>query len=69
VPSSEDTFVNEWLLNSPPVLSEVIIWTRAFTSAAGGTDERLVKWCTEEQGVVWRKVYEQKGKVYEVDFI
>ena len=68
MPSSEDAFVRGWLLNSPPVISEVIIWTRAFTSATSGTDERLVNWRSEEQGG-WRKRYEQNGMVYESDFI
>jgi len=66
-PSSEDAFVRSWLLNSPPVLNETMIWTGALASAAGGTG-RLVKWRAEEQGIVWRKVYEQNGEVYEGDF-
>jgi hypothetical protein len=68
VPSNEDTFVREWLLNSPPVLGEVIIWTRALTSATGGTDERLVNWHPDGQGG-WRKQYEQRERIYGSDFI
>ncbi len=68
VPSSEDAFVREWLLSSPPVLDEVIIWTKALTSATSGTDEHLVSWRPQVQGIGWWKAYEQNGKVEESSF-
>ena len=69
-PSIEDTLVREWLISSPPVLREVIVWTKALTSATSGTSERLAKWRPEVQGlgVGWHLAYEQNGKVYESDF-
>lgn len=67
--SSEDVFVHGWLLSSPPVLSEVIIWTKMLSSAASGTGERLVKWRPKVRGIGWWKAYEQNGNVDEGDFI
>ena len=63
-PSSEDTFVRTWLLNSPPLLGEVVIWTKAFRIG-----ERLVKWHSKAQGVGWRKEYEQNSQISISEFI
>ena len=69
MPSIEDNFIREWLLGSPPVLGEVVLWTNALTSATGGTAERLAVWRPEVQGIGWQKAYELNGKVHESDFI
>ena len=66
MPSGEDGVVSGWLITSPPVLAEVIIWTKAFTSA---TDERLVIWRPDELGIRWWKAYEQNGGIHESNFI
>jgi hypothetical protein len=64
VPSGEDAVILQWLISSPPVLGEVIIRTKASAS-----DERLVVWRPDEQGIRWWKEYEQNGNFHESDFI
>lgn len=67
VPSAEDAFVREWLVMSPPLLMEVVLWTKGCPSATGETGERVVKWMPLAQGIGWSKW--EKERFEECDLI
>ena len=70
--SGEDWLVRTWLIDPPPKLEEVVIWT---TALANGTVDskvqRFVQWRREETrgGWYWKKAFEQIGEVGFGDFM
>jgi hypothetical protein len=61
----EDDQVRQWLLVSPPHLTEVIVWTKAFTGGVKG--EHMVTWQHDIVGFQWHKVFDQPIEGGEVD--
>jgi len=67
--SEEDWLVRTWLINPPPKLKEVVIWTNALANDTGV--QRLVLWRREEMrgGWHWRKTLERIGVIDLGDFM
>jgi hypothetical protein len=61
----EDDQVRQWLLVSPPHLTDVIVWTKAF--AGGVKGERMVAWQRDIMGFQWHKGFDQPIEGGEVD--
>ena len=61
--SEEDWLVRTWLINPPPKLKKVVIWTNVLANDTGV--QRLVLWCCEEMrgGWHWWKTLERIGVI------
>lgn len=64
--SEEDWLVRTWLIDPPPTLKEVVIWTGVLMNGKVDRVQRLVQWRLEEMGGAgwrWRKTFEQIGVI------
>jgi hypothetical protein len=64
--SKDDLLVRTWLINPPPGLKEIVIWTKAPVDETVDTGvQRLVQWRRNEMrdGWYWQKAFEQIGDV------
>jgi hypothetical protein len=64
--SKDDLLVRTWLINPPPGLKEIVIWTKAPVDETVDTGvQRLVQWRRNEMrdGCYWQKAFEQIGDV------
>jgi hypothetical protein len=72
--SEEDLLVRTWLIDPPPELKEVVIWTKIPANETVDTytgTQRLVQWRREEMrgGWHWQKTFEQIGVTDFGDFM
>jgi hypothetical protein len=64
--SEDDFLIRTWLINPPPELKGVVIWTKAPANETVDTGaQRLVQWHCKEMrgGWHWQKAFEQIGEI------
>ena len=70
--SKENGLIRTWLIDPPPYLREVVIWTKALVNETFNTGVQCLVWWRRKEMTGWWhwwKAFEQVGVIDVIDFM